>query len=180
MQAPAQHHPVIKSFHWLVVALLAVEFAAGWLMPDLRRGVTPAGLLSFHMSFGVVILAVMFARLMWRLGSRVPIAEPASPWWQELAAQWTHYLLYIFTILLPVSGLWIASTHGWSVNVFGIGTLQPLVTPDANMTRLADLTHIAIITVVLALIAAHVAAALYHYFILKDTVLQRMLPGKNY
>ena len=30
-----------KIFHWLVVALLAVQYPIGWLMPDIHRGMQP-------------------------------------------------------------------------------------------------------------------------------------------
>ncbi|MEW6766949.1 MAG: hypothetical protein AB1342_02860 [Pseudomonadota bacterium] len=30
-----------KVLHWLIAALLAVQFPVGWLMPDIRRGMAP-------------------------------------------------------------------------------------------------------------------------------------------
>jgi hypothetical protein len=30
-----------KIFHWLIVALLFVQYPIGWLMPDIHRGMKP-------------------------------------------------------------------------------------------------------------------------------------------
>lgn len=175
MRSTNRYHSITKSFHWLIVLMLTIEFAVGWLMPGIRRGVTPAGLVSFHMSFGIAILLVAVMRLLLRFMLPVPALEKGSPWWQELAAQWTHYLLYALVILLPITGWWLASSHGWTVTLFGLFTLPPLVQSGAT-EYLADVMHVGTGIVVLGLIGVHVLASLYHYCILKDKTVQRMLP----
>jgi len=155
--------------------MLTVEFLTGWLMPDMHRYVTPAGLISFHMSFGIAILLVALTRLLLRFILPVPALERGSPWWQEMAAKWTHYLLYALVIILPITGWWLASSHGWTVTLFGLFTLPPLV-QSSNTEYLADVVHVGTGIIVLGLIGLHVLAALYHYYVLKDKTLQRMLP----
>ena len=50
-------------------------------------------------------------------------------------------------------------------------------TSTRSQTRLSeDWTAVAIGFLVIALVLMHVGAALYHYFVRHDTVLQRMLP----
>jgi cytochrome b561 len=178
IEHPSVYHPISKFFHWLIVVMLAIEFGVGFIMPGIHRSVTPAELVSFHMSFGICILGVMLLRLLWRLVYPVPAPEPGMPRSQESAASAVHYLLYASVIALPITGWWLASAHGWSVTVFNIITLAPLVAASSAMERLADLTHIATATIVAALIGLHILAALYHYFILNDKVLERMLPNK--
>ena len=176
MQTPKEGYDAwAKSFHWLVVVLLAIEFAVGWLMPGIDESVTPAQLMNFHMSFGIAILAVMFLRFVWRFKQPVFAKEPGTPHWQEAIGSLTHYLLYIVVIALPLTGWWLASAHGWPVTLFNLFTLPPLVS-GSGTEQLADVVHIGTGVVVLGLIGLHVLAALYHYFILKDRVLQRMLP----
>ena len=55
--------PGAKSLHWLVVALLLVQFAIAWAMPGIRRGTSPDGLIGLHLSFGMTILAVAGSQL---------------------------------------------------------------------------------------------------------------------
>jgi cytochrome b561 len=45
-----------KIFHWLIVALLFVQFPIGWLMPDIHRGMKPGDAMTLHISFGILIL----------------------------------------------------------------------------------------------------------------------------
>ena len=40
----ASYSQVAKTFHWLVVALIVVQFAIAWTMPDVGRGTRPIGL----------------------------------------------------------------------------------------------------------------------------------------
>src|SRR6266403_1527988 len=56
-----------KVFHWLIVALLLVQYPIGWLMPDIHRGMRPGAAMTLHVSFGMVILVLIVLRLAWRL-----------------------------------------------------------------------------------------------------------------
>ncbi len=176
MERPATYHPITKSFHWLIVAMVSAEFAIGWLMPEIRRSTSPAELVSFHMSFGILILGVMLIRLILRFFHTAPSPEPGMPWWQELAANWIHILLYASVIALPLTGWLLASAHGWALNIFGYFSVPALVSASTRMEQLADSAHVATAAIVAILIGLHVLAALYHHYILRDGVLRRMLP----
>jgi Prokaryotic cytochrome b561 len=55
-----------KALHWGVVALLVVQYSIGWLLPDVHGG--PPGVpMTWHISIGTVILALIVARFLWRL-----------------------------------------------------------------------------------------------------------------
>jgi cytochrome b561 len=56
-----------KVFHWLIVALLSVQYPLGWFMPEVHRGMKPSDALTFHVSFGITILALIVLRLLWRI-----------------------------------------------------------------------------------------------------------------
>ena len=47
-----------KTLHWLVVALLIVQFIVAWTMPDINRDTKPDTLINLHLSVGVLILAL--------------------------------------------------------------------------------------------------------------------------
>jgi cytochrome b561 len=53
-----------KVFHWLIVALLAIQLPLGWLMPDIHRGMTPGIAMSMHVSIGMTILVLIVLRLL--------------------------------------------------------------------------------------------------------------------
>ena len=69
-----QYGTTAKVFHWLIVALLLVQYLIGWLMPDLHRGMSPGAPMTFHVSLGIVILALILLRFTWRLTHRRPVA----------------------------------------------------------------------------------------------------------
>jgi len=65
-----------KTLHWLIVALLVTQYLIGWLMPDIHRGMQPGTAMMFHISFGIVVLALTAARFAWRLTH--PVAPESS------------------------------------------------------------------------------------------------------
>ena len=54
-----QYGVTAKIFHWLIVALLMVQYPIGWLMPDLHRNMKPGAAMTFHVSFGIVIFLLI-------------------------------------------------------------------------------------------------------------------------
>ena len=45
-----QYGTTAKVFHWLIVALLLVQYPIGWLMPDIHRDMKPGAAMTFHIS----------------------------------------------------------------------------------------------------------------------------------
>ena len=76
-----------KSLHWAIVTLLVAQYAIGWLMPDVHAG--PPGVpMIWHISIGMVILALILARFVWRLTH--PVAPESSlPAWQRMTYGWS-------------------------------------------------------------------------------------------
>lgn len=165
-----------KAFHWLVVALLAVQYPLGWLMPDIHGGMTPGAPMIWHISIGSVILILAIARLVWRLTH--PVAPESSlARWQRLASQGVHRFLYALVLLTTVSGWLFASARGWAISWFFVFPMPMLTGGDRALVRTLDGWHQIFEWCLVALIAVHVGAALVHYFYYRDGVVQRMLPG---
>ena len=167
--------PTAKILHWLVVALLIVQFLLGWLMPDIHKGMTPGEAMMFHVSFGITIMTVILLRFGWRVAH--PVAPEASlPQWQAIAAESVHWLLYATVFATTLSGWLFESTRGWELNFFGLFPLPRLVETGSTFGRSIGGYHTFLTWVLLVLVGGHVIAALGHFFIYKDRVLQRMLP----
>jgi cytochrome b561 len=172
----AQYLPAEKILHWAVVVLIAAQFAFGWLMPGARRATPPDALNNWHVSFGVVILAVMLARLVWRFAAGAPEPERGLPAWQEAASAAVHWLIYVLVFAVVFSGWASAATHRWPITLFWLVSLPGLFPPAAVWAHDFGELHAALMWVLLAAIGLHAAAALAHHFILRDGVLLRMLP----
>ncbi len=115
MTARLQYGTTAKVFHWLVVALLLVQYLIGWLMPDLHRDMKPGAGMTFHISFGITILVLIVLRFAWRLAH--PVAPESSlPPWQRLSAEAVHWILYVLVLATTLSGWLFASFRGWGVS----------------------------------------------------------------
>jgi hypothetical protein len=75
-----QYGTTAKLLHWLVVALLLVQYLIGWLMPDIHRDMKPGAAMTFHVSVGMVILLLIVLRLAWRLAHPVVPDSSLAPW----------------------------------------------------------------------------------------------------
>src|SRR6266705_6165773 len=106
-----------KLFHWMIVALLVVQYLIGWLMPDIHRGMKPGAAMTFHVSFGLLVLILIVLRFAWRLIHPVAPGSSLSPW-QRLSSEAVHWLLYALVLATTVTGWLFASFRGWSMSFF--------------------------------------------------------------
>jgi cytochrome b561 len=171
-----QYGTTAKLLHWLVVALLLVQYPLGWLMPDIHRNMKPGAGMTFHISFGITILLLIVARLAWRLAHPVT-PESSLPPWQRLSAEAVHWLLYVLVLATTITGWLFASFRGWTVSLFYLVPLPMLASDNAAAGKAIDGLHQAIEWTLLVAIGIHVAGALAHMFIYRDRIMQRMLPG---
>jgi cytochrome b561 len=164
-----------KVLHWLIVTLLVVQYPIGWLMPDIHRGQSPGAAMTFHISFGILILVLIALRLVWRLTH--PVAPESSlPPWQRLTSEVVHRMLYVLVLATTVTGWLFASFRGWSVSFFYLTPLPMLASDNAAAGKAIDGLHQAAEWSLLVFIGIHVAAALLHVFVYRDRIMQRMLP----
>ena len=66
-----------------------------------------------------------------------------------------------------------------ALNVFGLFDLPAIASPDKQLSRLIFDYHAYLAYALLAVIAAHIAGALFHQFILRDGIIRRMWPRRS-
>jgi cytochrome b561 len=169
--------PVARAVHWAVAALAALVVALGWAMTGSPRGGDSRELLLFlHRSVGLLILAVMVFRVIWRLTHPPPPFPAGFPRLEAAAAHADHALLYIVFLVMPLTGFLNAAAAGHSVSFFGLFAIPPLLPEDPLLAQVGIAIHLTIQFVVYALVVVHVAAALMHRFVRRNRILDRMLP----
>jgi cytochrome b561 len=172
------YDPVAKAFHWLTAFLVLAMLAIGWAMTD---GTLNRTLFTWHKSIGVTILVLTGLRLGWRLMNPPPPLPAHMPNWQCKVAHATHWALYAFLIVMPLSGWMIVTAFGSNIVVYGLLPLPdfPFLSGLPNkatmVERLGDV-HAALAFVLAGLLALHIGAALKHHFIDRDGVLLRIMP----
>jgi cytochrome b561 len=167
---------VHRALHWILTVLVVGQFIAGLTMPDIDSVKTVEGAWLGHLALGPTILVFAILQLVWRILRPVPIPFDL-PRWQRVTARAVHDTMSLLLIVLPLLGWAAASSHGMDAKLFGFITLPRLAAEKTPWADTAGDIHIALVYVLLALVALHVAAALYHYFIRRDRVMQRMISG---
>lgn len=171
---------LLRTFHWLIAVLILAQGVIGLTM--VQMGVTPAKVRVFawHKSIGMMILALVLLRIAWRLGERRPADPAAMPRWQRRAARSVHLALYVLILAIPLSGWWFNSASNAPLVWFGWLNLPSLTGGyDPVWKPRALLVHQTLFWVLVALLVAHVGAALWHHFREHDDVLRRMLVGSR-
>ena len=167
---------VAKILHWLIFLLMSAEYIVGETMPHIRPNTPSTGLVAWHVSIGTAILFFMLVRVLWRFTHPVP-ALSTIPVWQKVVSHLTHIVTYLLIFVIVVLGWSAASFEGWNIPLFGVVNLPALAAKGTRWAHDAGDVHDLLAYVLLAVLAVHVMAALYHYLFMRDKVLQRMLPG---
>jgi cytochrome b561 len=173
----SRYHPALVVLHWALALLIIAALALGALVMVKIPNTDPMKFeaLRSHMSGGMAILVLMLIRLVIRSRSAHP--EPASaghPLLDRLA--WlSHRMFYGTVFAMAGSGIIMALQTGLFDTVFfGHGNLPA----DLWVFPIRSV-HYAISRVLMALIAVHIVAALYHAFVLRDGLLSRMFFGRR-
>ncbi|MBS0524386.1 MAG: cytochrome b/b6 domain-containing protein, partial [Proteobacteria bacterium] len=128
-----------------------------------------------HMAFGIVLAAVVVARVGWRLvpGHQMPSAVSG---WVELASKAVHWLLYALLAAEAVLGFLLRWSGNEAMSFFGLQIPPPFAPFSKAAHHLIGDLHEWNGWAIVILAAGHAAAALYHHYVLRDRVLSRMLP----
>jgi len=163
--------------HWATVTLIAGMFASAWLLLASDRE-HAAMLLTVHRSLGVVTWAVAIVRLGWRFSfAYLPPFPQSMPKVQQRLAKVSEYSLYALLLFQPLTGLAQSLTRGRHFMLFA-WQVPKVMAGDKPLTALFHQIHALSAWVLLGLIGLHVLAALFHRFVLRDEVLQSMLPWR--
>ena len=159
-----------RIFHWISAILLLVT----WLLMLLYQNTDQDLYINLHKAFGLSLLFWMLARVLNRLLIKVPAAV-VMPQWQKKVSLLTHFALYAILIAMPVAGLLTSVYGGHPVDMFGLFEVPVSVDPNRSSARFYENIHTNVIwPMIIAFTLLHIGAALYHQFILKDKLINRM------
>jgi len=174
---PGRYGSVAQTLHWLVVALLIIQFTLAKIAENLPLGPDKLGTLARHKSVGITILTLAVLRLAWRLYNPPPRLPP-MPRWQALAARFSHATLYALLFAMPLTGWMMSSASNYPVSWFSLVQLPDLVAPDPALKETLHDVHETLSKVLITIASLHVLAALKHQFRDRDGLMFRMLPWR--
>jgi cytochrome b561 len=170
--------PVSQSLHWLIVLLILVLAAVGLSLDSLPKTPRYFWVFTLHKSVGISVLALVLARIGWRLYAGAPAPVAGTPAWQARVAAATHFLLYALLLAVPLSGWLYDSASGLRpFRWFGWALVPKLAAPDEALAAVAKEAHEWLFWTLATIVVVHTAAALYHHAFRNDPTLARMRPG---
>ncbi|MCY1177595.1 cytochrome b [Pseudomonas alkylphenolica] len=131
-----------------------------------------------HKSIGLVLLAVMLARVAWRFISPPPAALPNHGKLTRIASKAGHGLLYLGLFAVMIAGYLISTADGVGIPVFGLFEVPALVSDLPDQADVAGVIHFYLAWGLVIFAGLHGLAALKHHFIDRDATLKRMLGRK--
>lgn len=182
---------VSKSFHWLTALLILTVIPLGLIAHDMAHDLSnpevastqddilrTALLFSMHKTTGVLIFVVALARILWACTQPKPAPLHPDRRLETFLAETVHWLLYGSLVLVPLTG-WIhhAATVGFAPIWWPFGQSLPFVTKDEAVSELFATLHMVLERVLLVSLILHIAGALKHQIVDRDSTLRRMLPG---
>lgn len=169
---------VSKLLHWLVAALILLQFWLAWRAETLPLGMAKLITLARHKSVGLTILALVLLRLAWRLAhrGRSPSLPQGTPRLERILALLTHQGLYVLLVAQPLVGWAMTSAKNYPVSWFNRFELPNFVPPSETLFEFFLRLHAILGWALAAVAALHIAAALVHHFVRRDDILLRMLP----
>ena len=173
---PSGYRWPAKLLHWLTALAVICAVPLAIAMLNVAPGPVQNKLFDLHRSVGAVILTLTAIRLLWRLFVPAPALVPGLPQWQQHAARFTHYALYVLLFAVPLMGWAGTSAFGATIRVFDLFALPSILAKDRELAEVLLDAHVALAVTLCVLVALHIAAALHHHFIREDATLRRMLP----
>ncbi|MEM9355465.1 MAG: cytochrome b/b6 domain-containing protein [Pseudomonadota bacterium] len=173
-----RYHPLLVALHWIMAFMILIALAAGGLVLADMPNANPEKLnvLAGHMTVGMVIGGLLVVRLATQLMTTMPPKATTGSTFLDRIGNLTHWAFYILVSGMVLSGL--ATAFG--ANMFPIvfwTSGDPLPDSFGNLPQRA--AHGLIALCLIALIALHIATAVYHQLVLKDSILSRMWFGKR-
>lgn len=167
----SRYGTVARAIHWITALAILAMIGSG-LAADAASGQSAAvNILRFHAATGVAVVLLTISRILWWVfADRRPADTASTPRWQALAAHGVHYAFYVVIILLGSSGIAMIVLSGAGNILFG-GVASPLPRFEDFLPRGP---HGLLAWALIGLAALHIAAALYHQFVIKDRLLGRM------
>ncbi|CDX48834.1 Cytochrome B561 [Mesorhizobium plurifarium] len=175
---PTRYGWAMIVLHWLIGIIFIGQFVLGVVMVRTTSQRTSFELIQLHKSFGFLLLGLIILRIAWRLGNAAPALPASVGILERRAAPLAHFALYAFQIALPLSGWALVSVSTLEIptmpfDLFVMPNL-PLAESDASESFWTS-AHWYLAYAGIVLVALHIAAALRHHFLLRDTVLTRMI-----
>ena len=167
----ARYDRVAAAIHWLT-AIAVVLLILLALFGEPVGDALGFSAIALHKSLGMSVFGLTLVRIGWRLRHRAPPLPASTPAWQRGAAHGVHMLLYLLLLAMPLSGYLFGSGGPRPMKWFGVDIPKaPVSKPAADI--LHEFHEVAGYGMI-ALLLAHVGAAVWHQWVRRDNLIARL------
>ena len=163
-----------KWLHWIMAIVLIFDLTVAQQFADMPAA-EKGEILMGHSSIGSILLLLVLFRLFWRYRNPAPALPSSMAEWQKVASKASHHTLYLLMVLVPLTGFYISDYSPIAVMPFGSFVLGGEGLTEEGFQAVRGVHEVATWALI-ALIALHFGAALFHRLVQKDGVFQRMAP----
>lgn len=158
---------VSKLLHHSIALLILFQFLKFFDDWNNKQNFISQMIKPWHGSVGILILFLVVIRIVWAL------SQLRNRHTEGIAAKFGHLALYLFMVLAPVSAVCLMLGKGYGLKMFSWQIIEKGYTvvellPFGKM-------HGDIATILAILVVGHIGMALYHQFIKKEKLLQKMM-----
>lgn len=161
--------------HWLTLLLIIAAYVIANVLEDMALSPLKLKLYAWHKWLGLLVLFLLPLRAFLRWRDRFDHRLGLAAWEMPISAL-VHAALYLLLLAVPLLGWLQSSAAGFPVVWFTVLPLPDLVGKDKVLADAFKELHAGSVNLLLALVALHAAAALYHQHVRHDGVLARMIP----
>jgi cytochrome b561 len=177
LNIPRRYDSGAMIFHWLMFALVVCVGTLG-LLHDSWPKQTQSFWINIHAVLGLLLWFTLMARFCWRLGHRPPPLMENVGAFVRRSSTLVHFGLYALLFITPIVGIVTFIYHG-RVFDFGIFKVDFGVKSNRAIFHPTEDLHEYLAYAIFALAGIHALAALWHQFILRDRLLDRMWPARR-
>ena len=160
------------ALHWIMAALIVLVGVLGLLHDSWPRR-SQAFWIDLHALIGLGVWALIVVRLGWRLGHPPPALPPEIGVLPRKLSYALHLLLYLLVFVTPLIGIVTFIWHGRAFD-FGLFKVDFGVRSNRAIFHPTEDIHGYLAYTLFGLIGIHLLAALWHQFVRRDRLLQRM------
>lgn len=167
---------VSRTLHWLTAILVIGMLIGGFFMDDFDKSLKPT-LYMIHKSIGLLIFSLLIIRLVWNVTTGLPGYEKSLTRAEQKLSTAGHHVLYLLLVVMPLTGLFMSVASKHYPSFFGLFTIESLpgIPQTERFAEWMNESHEVIAWIFIVFVLLHIAAVLKHKFILKNTVIDRML-----
>jgi cytochrome b561 len=176
IQNSKNHYGIVaKSLHWVIAFAIFTMLGLGFVAKNITDRALIGQLFWVHKSLGLTLLAAMLLRLIWRLINTTPRYPAQTPSWQITVAKTVHWCFYISIISTIIIGWLVSSTGKHGITLWGWFDAALPTGRNRALHHLTEAWHYWLAWLIVGLITLHIAAALKHWLVNRDRIMQRML-----